>query len=85
MMEKYGIIHYLQSKDMGIILIGDYSTKRTDFFMEAAKSLNEEVTVMPYSNIDTRMLEGAVVKIDPPSTSVVDLEEENENLSLGLH
>ena len=22
MMEKYGIIHYLQSKDMGIILIG---------------------------------------------------------------
>ena len=81
MMEKYGIIHYLQSKDMGIILIGDYSTKRTDFFMEAAKSLNEEVTVMPYSNIDTRMLEGAVVKIDPPSTSVVDLEEENENLS----
>lgn len=65
-----------------MILIGDKNTKRTDFFLKAANAQNEEIKLITYSdiNIASLKLEGEVVKIDPPSSSVVQLVEGEKNL-----
>lgn len=49
-----------------IILIGEPDSKRTEFFMKAAKKQQVIVDFFPWSEWRNKDLEGGVVKIDPP-------------------
>ncbi|WP_176691670.1 STM4014 family protein [Superficieibacter electus] len=55
-----------------ITLIGSPQSKRTYYFMQAARALKTPVTVLTYSQALTATLTGAV-KIDPPVHSETDI------------
>lgn len=67
-----------------VILIGDRNSKRTEYFLKAANKLDVLVHVITWEDIFSGFnygtLEGAVVKIDPPSYKITDLEIMQENL-----
>lgn len=60
-----------------VILIGDSSSKRTLFFEKAAKALDVPFRVVDWEALTETsaldLFEGAAVKIDPPSYSIVHL------------
>ncbi len=67
-----------------LILIGDRNSKRTEYFLKAADKLGVPVHVITWEDVfagfDYSALEGAVVKIDPPSYKITDLEIMHESL-----
>ena len=54
-------------KNKKIILIGETYSKRTDFFLRAAKELGISVNFYAWSEWKKCDIEGGIVKIDPPS------------------
>ena len=67
-----------------VVLIGSRNSKRTEYFLKAADNLGVPVNVIGweevFAGLDYGTLEGAVVKIDPPSYNITDLEIMQENL-----
>lgn len=67
-----------------VVLIGSRNSKRTEYFLKAADNLGVPVHVTGWEDIFAGFgygtLEGAVVKIDPPSYKITDLEIMQENL-----
>lgn len=67
-----------------VILIGDSSSKRTLFFEKAAKALDVPFRVVDWEALTETsaldLFEGAAVKIDPPSYSIVHLSQMKEQL-----
>ena len=51
---------------MEVILIGQQESKRTQYFLEAAKTLGQKVNFISYDDVESKNLEGAIIKIDPP-------------------
>lgn len=68
-----------------ITLIGNKHSKRTDFFKEAAKDENVSLSVIEWDEVKERFsdisLQGAAIKIDPPSYHTHTLAEMNGLLS----
>lgn len=67
-----------------IILIGDKDSKRTKYFLKAAEKHGVSVRLISWTEIfkgfDYRVLEGAAVKIDPPSYKITELGMMQESL-----
>lgn len=67
-----------------IILIGSKDSKRTDYFVKAAKKLRVSVDVMPWDALSEagakQELLRAMIKLDPPSFQTVDIPEMQEQL-----
>ena len=67
-----------------VVLIGSRNSKRTEYFLKAADNLGVPVHFTGWEDIFAGFsygtLEGAVVKIDPPSYKITDLEIMQENL-----
>lgn len=67
-----------------VVLIGDKNSKRTEYFLKAADKLDIPVHVTGWDDMFSGRgfctLEGAVVKIDPPSYKITDLGIMQENL-----
>lgn len=67
-----------------VVLIGDKNSKRTEYFLKAAEKLDVPVRVTGWDDMFSGSgfgtLEGAVVKIDPPSYKITDLGIMQENL-----
>ncbi len=67
-----------------MILIGSEHSKRSDYFIKAAVEQGVEVHLLTWAELPEidieRKLEGAVVKIDPPSFRTVDLQTMREQL-----
>lgn len=67
-----------------VVLIGSRNSKRTEYFLKAADSLGVPVHITGWEDVfagfNYSTLEGAVVKIDPPSYKITDLEIMQENL-----
>ena len=67
-----------------VVLIGSRNSKRTEYFLKAADNLGVPVHFTGWEDIFAGFgygtLEGAVVKIDPPSYNITDLEIMQENL-----
>ena len=77
-----------------IILIGDSASKRAEFFTKAAHCQNVDVTIIEweeifklnnYKDFFESRLEGAVVKIEPPSFKLVDLSLMDFQLKKYIH
>jgi len=68
-----------------LILIGDKSSKRTEYFIKASKQYGISIFVVDWKELFSIFaaedFQGAAVKIDPPSYSAVSLSEMKENLS----
>lgn len=65
------------------ILIGDSRSKRTTFFLKAAKVQGISVETLEWDLVgefDWERFEGAAVKIDPPLYTIVSLKEMREEL-----
>lgn len=60
---------------MSIIVVGEPNTKRTEFFLQAAKQENTSVSNRTWEQVDAEGLEGAVVKLDPPSYAFSELNK----------
>lgn len=62
---------------MDLILVGTEESKRTIYFRKAAEQLNVSVSVLEWNCLEEAIrngrLEGAAVKIDPPSYSTFEL------------
>ncbi|MCI9078249.1 MAG: hypothetical protein HFH68_04895 [Lachnospiraceae bacterium] len=67
-----------------VVLIGSKNSKRTKYFLKAADKLNIPVHVIAWDDVfagfNYGSLEGAVVKIDPPSYKITDLSIMQETL-----
>ena len=60
-----------------VILIGGKGSKRTEYFLKAAEKQGVPVQLISWEEIfkgfNYRILEGAAVKIDPPSYKITEL------------
>lgn len=69
---------------MDFILIGTRDSKRTIYFRKAAESLQIPLSVLEWDEVDQAVrsgrLEGAAVKVDPPSYSVFELSVMREKI-----
>lgn len=71
-----------------IILIGESDSKRTDYFLKAAKSLDISVNFYEWSEWNNNYIEGGVVKIDPPSFkeyNILSLSEKIQDYKNNLY
>lgn len=66
---------------MGIIIIGETHTKRADYFLKAAEQENVDVSIVSVEDICIERLEGSVVKLDPPSFVLAELENGVDKLT----
>ncbi len=68
-----------------VILIGGKGSKRTEYFLKAAEKQGVPVQLISWEEIfkgfNYRILEGAAVKIDPPSYKITELGIMQESLS----
>lgn len=58
---------------MKIILVGEEESKRVSFMRRAAKEEGVELLLLPWQKVNVDTLEGAVVKLEPPSFLTEDL------------
>ncbi|MGN0483920.1 MAG: STM4014 family protein [Lachnospiraceae bacterium] len=65
---------------MKVILLGEPDSKRTRFWMQAAKAAKLDAACLAWKNYEFGMLKDAFVKIDPPNLQTSDLHEMNEKL-----
>lgn len=65
---------------MGIRLVGNRHTKRTEYFLRAAEQLHIPVLFVDWAEVDQVDFTGDVVKLDPPSYQTTDLFEMNERI-----
>lgn len=70
---------------MDLILIGTEDSKRTAYFRKAAEQLQIPLSVLEWNDVDEAIrngrLEGAAVKIDPPSYHTFELSVMKEKIS----
>lgn len=71
---------------MELVLIGDKATKRTDYFKQAATEHGADLSLVEWNQIEesscSKQLEGAVIKIDPPSYPIVSLPEMKQQIKI---
>jgi hypothetical protein len=65
---------------MGIRLVGNRHTKRTDFFLKAAEQLHIPVQFVDWDEVGQADFTGDVVKLDPPSYQTSDLFKMNDQI-----
>ncbi len=69
---------------MKLVLIGEEATKRTDYFMQAAKDYQASVELIGWDRVEavmnSRQYKGAVMKIDPPSYRIVSLPDMKQQI-----
>jgi len=65
-----------------IYLIGTKGSRRTEYFKKAADDCHAEMEFIDWSEAAGKDLSGGVVKFDPPSYSVSNLYEMNEQVTL---
>ena len=74
----------MKNTDKKIYLIGDERTKRFSYFQKAAQQLDMEFVCLPWSDYkktwNVNILEGGLVKIDPPFWQEADFERMKEKL-----
>ena len=65
-----------------IYLIGTKDSRRTEYFRKAADDCHAEIELIDWDEVADKDLSGAVVKFDPPSYSISNLYEMNEQVAL---
>lgn len=66
---------------MGIVLIGEPETKRTEYFLRAAGELHKPVRFVDWQTVGGMEFHGDVVKLDPPSYKSSDLFQMKDHLA----
>ena len=65
---------------MGIRLVGNRHTKRTDYFLKAAEQQHIPVQFVDWEEVGQADFTGDVVKLDPPSYQTSDLFRMNDRI-----
>lgn len=66
---------------MGIRLVGDPDTKRTEYFLKAAEQCHVPVGFAGWDEVEQTDFRGDVVKLDPPSYRTANLFEMNGRIA----
>lgn len=66
---------------MGIVLVGEPETRRTEYFLRAARELHKSVRFVDWQQAGGMEFHEDVVKLDPPSYKSSDLYEMNDHLA----
>lgn len=66
---------------MGIVLVGEPGTRRTEYFLRAAGELHKSVRFVDWQTAGGMEFHGDVVKLDPPSYKSSDLFQMKDHLA----